>query len=251
MRDGRALRVAGMTREAAPQNGQRDQPRLDDHSEMSLAKGLPQDWIDLYLAPWVEGSGLTSCFAAVLRDARGAARRDVGSGLPAFPDHSTSWLGTVGYMILLDQLGSVLKPKGTKTTDRPFADALAGFADPLEVDDVEALYALRCCLVHDYSLVHAGKNAKPPRHFNLWSNDTAPLVEHPDVPWDGQVIPIVVNERVYSTTTFVNTRAFADLVESLVENARAKAAAGELEIALPDGRDGIVFRYCFRIGSED
>jgi hypothetical protein len=74
------------------------------------------------------------------------------------------WLGALGYMVMLDQIGECFRPTdadspGAGTPD--FIKALTYFADEVRDPERQALYALRCCFAHDYSLVNipAGKGA--------------------------------------------------------------------------------------------
>jgi hypothetical protein len=68
--------------------------------------------IKLHLSyhPPAEGIHIFSGFTAALRDARTAAGRDE---LGKKVDHTKygSWLGAIGYMALLDQIGTCFKPK--------------------------------------------------------------------------------------------------------------------------------------------
>lgn len=56
-----------------------------------------------------------SAFCAALRDARKFTGRNLDTGgklsEPSCGDHG-SWLGAIGYMTLIDQIGSCFKPKG-------------------------------------------------------------------------------------------------------------------------------------------
>ena len=44
-----------------------------------------------------------SSLIALLTDARGATGRDLDTGSVVSPDHTRSWLGATGYLILLDR----------------------------------------------------------------------------------------------------------------------------------------------------
>jgi hypothetical protein len=60
-----------------------------------------------------QGRYVFSGFTAALRDARGATGRHPSSGAVVKPEDNCSWLGAVGYLILLDQIGTCFKPAGT------------------------------------------------------------------------------------------------------------------------------------------
>jgi hypothetical protein len=202
-----------------------------------------------YLTPWSgEPRPVVSTLSAVLRDARGAALRDLDSGSPLNELHSTSWLATVGYMILLDQVGSTVRPRGVTPpggSKRPsFLVALRLFASHLLEREAEALYALRCCLVHDYALAHRGR--RRPHHFRLIANDSDPIVTLPKMPWDGRP---QFPESTDETSTAVNIRKFADLVEATVANLRRLAATRDLEIALAGGKNELALCYFIQMSA--
>ena len=74
--------------------------------------------LDAYLAPRVirpDGLTFESSFAALLRDARQATSRDDTTG--ALPRRRAyegrSWLGALGYLCLIDQVGTAVRPKRT------------------------------------------------------------------------------------------------------------------------------------------
>ena len=64
----------------------------------------PQEVLRLYLFD------PTSCFNAALRDARKATGRQLNDNSRSDINHG-SWLGAIGYIVLLDQIGGCLKPK--------------------------------------------------------------------------------------------------------------------------------------------
>ena len=61
---------------------------------------------------------LFSCFMGALRDARKFTKRDKDTGQKLIEDDCGdhgSWLGAIGYLALLDQIGGCFKPKDTAT----------------------------------------------------------------------------------------------------------------------------------------
>lgn len=70
-----------------------------------------------------------------------------------------SWLGAVGYLILLDQIGKCFKPVANPATDaEPIIRALRNFSPIQDSPTLHALYALRNALAHDYALFNPNTN---------------------------------------------------------------------------------------------
>ena len=163
--------------------------------------------------------------------------------------HSDSWLGTVGYMIVLDQLGSALRPSAVSPATGPqaFVMSLEYFAPELRANDREALYSLRNALVHDYSLVDKGTS---PHLFKLVADDTTPIVAHPKIRYDrsNPSRDQPREDQLAGSKTIVNLRAFAHMVEEIVVDVRDLAQRdGVLVIALEGGQDALAFCHSFSI----
>jgi hypothetical protein len=202
-----------------------------------------QEAIDVYLATYRADALQHSTLELALRDARGAALRDPADGTPQHPDHSTSWLGTIGYLVLLDQLGETLRPSAEPPDryERKYPTVrrcLERFAPELSEPDTAALYGLRCALAHDYGLW----NPPPPNGpaelwhclFTLISDDTTPFIRHPPKQWDGR---LPVGRFDLGMTTVVNVRKLANRVEALVGHVREMGSNGRVEIALDNPAD--------------
>src|SRR4051812_3761117 len=135
-----------------------------------------------YLPPITgDPADVNGTFDAALREARKASARDERSGKRIDDaNHLSSSLGAVGYLIVLDQLGEAVKPNGA-TEDRAVGSlgrAPHDFAPHISAANREILFALRCCLVRDYSLA----NLTPERrrhHVVLVSSHVLPLVTAP------------------------------------------------------------------------
>jgi hypothetical protein len=183
------------------------------------------------------GVQVFSGFAGALRDARRVTGRDPATGAVVEPALCGSWLGVLGYLILLDQIGHSLGLAGSKTRRGDLRVALHEFSK-LPAPEVAALYALRCALAHDYSLLN--KNYKRPElnhNFTLSSSHTSPLVSLPATPWDGDL-----DHRAGARTT-VNLWGVGDLVESVVQRIFDAAIAGDLVVTLEGGSDELLQRY--------
>ncbi len=180
-------------------------------------------------------------FTAALRDARGITKRNPDSGKPE-PDaahgHIGSWLGALGYLVLLDHIGTCFRPKDLKApeTGASMVRALRFFSD-LDEKKIQAIYALRCCFAHDYGLMNL--NAKTPtlQHCFVVTSGSAELVKFPDVPWDGDLS--TKNQRV----TLVDLWELGELVERMCSRLRELARDAKLEIALPGGLKELFNRF--------
>lgn len=187
----------------------------------------------------VEGHTVFSGFTAALRDARGATGRDSATGIIVNPEHTCSWLGAVGYLILLDQIGTCFKPAGTGDVEgNTINRALYYFTDLPETDRI-ALYALRCAFAHDYSLVneHPRSNERT-HHFMILSDPNFPVVKHPPQPWNGDYAL-----REQSNATIVNVRELGELLERIYRELVDLAKAGNLQVILPGGLTELTSRY--------
>lgn len=188
-----------------------------------------------------------SSLVAVLRDARGATGRYLATG-EVSPKRraSGSWLGALGYMVMLDQIGECFSPANASSLpgDPPdFIKALTYFAEEIPDRERQALYALRCCFAHDYSLVNISTRSDRQHHFRL-SDDPAPcpLVDLPAVPWDGNLV-----RRSIGTATRVSLRRLGDLAESVYARLLDLHSRRELNIALPGGAKELRGRYAFTV----
>lgn len=183
-----------------------------------------------------------SCFMAAIRDARGSTGRvlDTGAKLPG--GNHGCWLGALGYMALLDQVGSCIKPKDKSENGNDIKKSLKYFSD-LRDPEIEAIFALRCAFAHNYSHVNVNIQRQDRQHvFTLHQSDMAPLVELPRVPWGGAFDAVNANNL-----TVVNLEAFGDLVESIHTSACEHATQDNLEITLAGGVDELLVRYFFVI----
>jgi hypothetical protein len=104
-----------------------------------------------------------------------------------------AWLATIGFLVLFDQIGTALERTDRPTqggssvelalehTDRPTQGgscvelALERFSGVQEAE-CAGLYALRCALAHDFSLVNLPA-ATPCRHSSAASSAAAQAVE--------------------------------------------------------------------------
>jgi hypothetical protein len=190
-----------------------------------------------------------SSLVAVLRDARAATGRYLATGEVSPKQRgSGSWLGVLGYMVMLDQIGECFRPADASSLPNGTPDlikALTYFADEIPDRERQALYALRCSFAHDYSLVNIPSNRRTDRlhHFRLSEDPTpCPLVDLPAVPWDGDIA-----RRSVSTATRVSLRRLGDVAESMYTRLLGLHSRRELSIALPGGAAELRARFAFTV----
>lgn len=188
--------------------------------------------------PPVEGIHTFSGFVAALRDARIATGRDE---FGRKVDHTKSgcWLGAIGYIALLDQIGTCFKPKQEAYENGTSIHRALKYFSNLSDDEIEALYALRCSFAHDFSL-HNIKKDKPSRthRFRVCIGSSDRVVALPNVRWDGNY-----ESKNLEDFTTMNLEAFGDLVENICQQLSTLANSDELDVVLPGGSDELLHRY--------
>jgi hypothetical protein len=164
------------------------------------------DALKTYLA---EGSTSTSFLAAAIRDARSAV-----STVPCEPPRPPAlWLGTLGYLIAVEQLGKAVclraAPRGSLGDKASFLAACKDFGEA-SVDEPQhrTLYDVRCALAHQYSLT--GNR----RRFAYTNKPDGPMIDR----------------TAASVAAKVNLRHVWRFVEEMVERVRTLNAAGDVMI---------------------
>jgi hypothetical protein len=196
--------------------------------------------IELHLSnhPPPERIHVFSGFAAALSDARKATGRD---DLGRKVDHTKHgcWLGAIGYMALLDQIGTCFKPKQKSYENANSIRKALKYFSNLSDDEIEALYALRCCFAHDFSLHNINREKQSRTHrFRVGVGASAPIVALPSVRWDENY-----QSKNQDNFTAINLEAFGDLVESICHQLLILASSDDLEIVLPGGSGELLHRY--------
>ena len=181
-----------------------------------------------------------SGFVACLRDARVFTGRDSNTGTIIDSVKSRSWLGNVGYLILLDQIGNCFKGRNCSVVSGSLSSiqkALNYFSS-LPQHEIDALYALRCALAHDYSLINRhGSNASLQHQFVL-TGGSGRLFVGPTQVWDGNVL-----NRTDRNQTTIDVQELGNLVEGIYAKLRQLSTNNALEIVLPGGKDELITRY--------
>lgn len=180
-----------------------------------------------------------SGFHACLNDARFITGRN-SNGKIEDRSKTGSWLGTVGYIILLDQIGSCFYDSTKSVQGRnTILTALANFTS-LSQNEIDVIYALRNALAHDYALVNVNHKTPSLQHSFALSRNEPSFIKMPTSNWDGNFL-----NRTQTNQTTVDVEKFADLVESIYCNLKTIHAAGNLKIALKGGKNELITRYMF------
>jgi len=199
-----------------------------------------------------KSSGLTffSGFCGALKDARKMTGRNIKTGAKDNTNkygHLGSWLGTIGYLSLLDQIGGCFRKVNGPTIEANksgIIKALKNFTD-LTDNQIDAIYALRNSFAHDYSLQNVGKRQGLIHHSSVDNSDTKPAIILPQQNWDG-----LMNTKTPQNATYINLQALGDIVERLILNLIDLNDNNGLEIILPGGKEELIARFSFVTGKK-
>lgn len=182
-----------------------------------------------------------SSFIAALRDARKFTGREMDTGIKmsGYGDHG-SWLGAIGYMTLMDQIGKCFRPVSqTKITDANSITKCLRYFTTLSNEEIDAIYALRCAFAHDYSLLNISTTKPQLNHrFTVYQGNEGNVVTLPSSAWDGDR-----NSDDMNTITLVNLEGLGDLVESICRHLLYLSDRNELVIDLKGGVEELTSRY--------
>lgn len=113
----------------------------------------------------------------------------------------------------------------------------------LSVRTIDALYALRCSLAHNFSLFNEGQGRRASEltfHFALRADATSPLVSHAKRRW-----PSTPGQATGANRTWINLEALGDLAEGCAAGVLAAFASGRLATRLTP--DELIERYTFTV----
>jgi hypothetical protein len=180
----------------------------------------------------------TTSFVAALEDARGASGRDITTGAVIDEPRTGHWLGAVGYLILLDQIGTCFKPKSAARLNgaAPIICCLRYWARGTSNRESEAIYGLRNALAHDYSVFNPA--AKVPQLYRLDRQVGRGVVRFGKRTWDGKYDKISRDSE-----TLVSLRELSELSERIVSEVRSACNSSAIEILLNGGSDELLVRY--------
>lgn len=196
--------------------------------------------LDLHLFEHVSaGEGhMASALMRALSSIRKETGRDK-NGLKILGEDHGSWLGAIGYMVILDQIGNCFRPRTRPTFHNlsSIQKALRYFTR-LGHRKINAIYALRCALAHDYSLCNYHKDQSLQHRFVVTQGEKPLLVRLPRAPWDGDIL-----KKDRRNVTVVNIEKLGDLVETVYRRLIDLHKHNGLEISLKRGADELIQRY--------
>jgi hypothetical protein len=189
------------------------------------------------------GMIMESCLTAALREARIITGRNSKTGL-VDPENKCgykgNWMGAMGYITFLDQIGKSLKPTYCERIENKKSDiikALTYFTN-LPKEEIEALYALRNAFFHDFSLYNS--NPKNLHFFQVHVSDTGNVVNLPSEKWDGDIDNLKATNQ-----TVINLKTLGDLVEDIYKLLLKLEESNELKIELKGGEKELLRLYTF------
>lgn len=160
-----------------------------------------------------------SSLDAVLDDVRAVVGRDP-TGAIVHSDLSRRWHGSIGYLVLIDQLSKALAVPHEVEGGNGFERWLVWDGTVLS-DEAAAIYALRCSFVHQYGLLNVGQGRTDERKAELThlfaltatGGDLVRLGDRRNVPTDPAQLHTM-------GTTYVDLMSLGNVAESLVANLR-------------------------------
>ena len=191
-----------------------------------------------------------STLCGAINDSRKMTGRNIDSGAKDGSNtfgYLGSWLGTMGYITILDQIGKCYRPKSKVQLEKsksPIIKALNYFTD-LDNSEIYVLYALRNAFFHDFSLFNKD-NPKYLHRFIVDNHPTNKVVVLPKNKWDGKLDNINKDNA-----TYVNLQALGDLVEGIYNNLLDLSSTGDLEIELEGKEYELATRYSVVTGQKN
>jgi hypothetical protein len=202
----------------------------------------------LYLKGERDATGLykESCLVHALRNIRFITGRNQDTGISTPDGYLGNWIGAIGYMAILDQIGTCFRPTSFKKVDNPkmpsIQKALIYFTN-LNEEERFAIYALRNAFHHNFSLINIDDKIsrhKYDHHFIVDATPSSPLIKLPTSKWDGKIENL--NQENH---TYVNLQAFGDLVEKIYKTLLELESKNELSLELDGGESELQARYLF------
>lgn len=200
----------------------------------------------LHLNSAQDENGRTSESSLVhaLRNIRLITGRNQDTGVATPDGYLGNWIGAIGYITILDQIGKCYRPKNKEVinpTNTPSIKKALGYFSNLNEDEKVAIYALRNAFHHDFSLLNI--NIGRPElchHFEVNAHPTNHIVRLPKTRWDGKV-----SSRSPENVTYVNLQALGDLVEGIYTELLNLESKGELSLELDGDEIELKARYIF------
>lgn len=155
--------------------------------------------------------------------------------------HSFQFSGLINYLIFLEQIGSIFRPRNPqefKETNGIFC-ALKHFSSLKEDSKINAIVSLRNSLAHKFGLAtEKNPKNKPPRKFTISIKRNSGIVQLPEHDWNGSF-----SDKADETSTTVFIIDLVTLIESVYEKVVEENEIDNLDILLHDGMNELRSRY--------
>jgi hypothetical protein len=183
-----------------------------------------------------------STLCGALRDARTMTGRNIETGTKDDSNkcgYLGSWLGAMGYITILDQIGKCYRPSKKEPLEKnmPGIKKVLNYYSELTEPEINAIYALRNAFFHDFSLFNNDRSNYI-HQFIVDNHSTNPVVILPMTNWDGKIDNINKDNA-----TYINLQALGDLVESIYKKLLELSKINALEIELEEKEDELAIRY--------
>lgn len=191
-----------------------------------------------------------STVVLLLKGGRSLSGRDIKTGVYEMRElnektitdgmyHSFQFSGLISYLIFLEQLGSIFRPKGlTEKSERDIRGALKHFSN-IDENKINAIASLRNSMVHRFGLAtEKSPRLKPPRKFTLSTERNPEIVLMPATDWTGDF-----SDKTDNTSTTIFIHDLIDLAESVYKNIAKALSDDNLEMVLADGMMELKARY--------
>jgi hypothetical protein len=207
-----------------------------------LLKNSIKDHLSLNSCKNEAGIVSESSLVHALRNIRLITGRNEETGLASSDGYLGNWIGAMGYLSVLDQIGKCYRPI-TKNklihTRKPSINKALDYFTTLSDDEINAIYALRNAFLHDFSLLNKD-NTKNFHHFAVNADNSTSVVILPSTKWDGNI-----NSRNAANRTIINLQALGDLVENIYEQLLRLDSSNQLSLDLNGGEAELKARYIF------
>jgi hypothetical protein len=190
------------------------------------------------------GGSRHSTLIAGLRDCRQITKRDINTGKynkNRLSGDEGSWLATIGYFTILDQMGSCFKPIGVAESKSPnsIKYAIESFGYDLVDNDqrvLNALIGLRNSLTHDFNLLNVPtleklKELQQHKFTVIADSDLNWIVRLPLERWDGNIEGKIFSDN--TNTTFVNLFQIGNLTENIYNKIYQLVQSNNIELREP------------------
>lgn len=156
--------------------------------------------------------------------------------------HSFQFSGLINYLIFLEQIGSIFRPKNpisALTKSNGIYCALKYFSELSCDTKIGAIVSLRNSLAHKFGLAtEKNPKSKPPRKFILSSERNQDVVNLPIKDWDG-----VFSDKSDTTSTTIYIIDLVNEIEKVYKQLKEENSKNNLEILLKDELCELKARY--------